>query len=45
MQETEQDKKQKEERIKFEWKPIYLWVLLANAAYILIFYFFMISNR
>jgi hypothetical protein len=45
MQEAEQDIKEKEEPIKFEWKPIYLWVLLANAAYILIFYFIMISNR
>ncbi|WP_181044146.1 hypothetical protein [Aureicoccus marinus] len=45
MQEAEQDIKQKDVPIKFKWKPIYFWVLLANTAYILIFYLIMTSNR
>jgi hypothetical protein len=35
---------QKETVIRYKWKPIYGWVLLANLAYVLLFYLIMISN-
>ena len=42
---SSQEEAQKETVLRYKWKPIYGWVLIANLAYVLLFYLIMISNR